>query len=187
MIIHQRFPSVPASVIQVRIQQGQVLVTDNVQVIRNDREYQSLQKSLLSKKLRSVSREISKYFTSNRVAIQIISHICRKILLKCQIKAFRFSFKKYYTITLAVTQAILSPQPQQRGVLQLRVLLLRQKLARSLSVYLGKYTLLCIFNCSVLQFNKKKLKCSCFTKPHFTFSIMGTLSFVNCHHSKSKL
>lgn len=56
MIIHQRFPSVPASVIQVIIQQGQVLVTDNVQVIRNDREYQSLQKSLLSKKLRSVSK-----------------------------------------------------------------------------------------------------------------------------------
>lgn len=56
MIIHQRFPSVPASVIQVIIQQGQVLVTDNVQVIRNDREYQSLQKSLLSKKLKCVSK-----------------------------------------------------------------------------------------------------------------------------------
>lgn len=31
-------------------------MTDNVQVIRNDREYQSLQKSLLSKKLKSVSK-----------------------------------------------------------------------------------------------------------------------------------
>lgn len=31
-------------------------MTDNVQVIRNDREYQSLQKSLLSKNLKSVSK-----------------------------------------------------------------------------------------------------------------------------------
>lgn len=44
-----------------------------------------------------------------------------------------------------------------------------------------------ILNCSVLRFNKKKLKCSCSTKPHFTFSILSWehLSFVNCHHSKS--
>lgn len=47
--------------------------------------------------------------------------------------------------------------------------------------------LLHILNCSVLWFSQKKLKCSCSTKPHFTFSILSWehWSFVNCHHSKS--
>lgn len=54
-------------------------------IIRNDIQYQSLQKSL-SKKMLCVQK-ISKYFTlSTEAAIQITSHICCIFFKKCQSK-----------------------------------------------------------------------------------------------------
>lgn len=61
----------------------QGLVT--MSIIRNDRYYQSLQKSL-SKKMLCVQK-VSKYFTlSTEAVIQITSHICCIFFKKCQSK-----------------------------------------------------------------------------------------------------
>lgn len=87
-------------------------MTDNVQVIRNDREYQSLQKSLLSKKLRSVSKRYLN--TSHQIYSghpDHISHLLQKFV-EVPNQSFSSCLKiknKNYTITLAVMQAILNP------------------------------------------------------------------------------
>lgn len=85
-----------------------------MQVIRNDREYQSLQKSLLSKKLKSVSKRylntshqiysghpdyssgfVAKFYPSAKSMLLFVFHLKKK--------------NKIITVTLAVMQALLNP------------------------------------------------------------------------------
>lgn len=91
-------------------------MTDNVQVIRNDREYQSLQKSLLSKKLKSVSKRYLN--TSHQIYSghpDYSSGFVAKFCPSAKSKPFFFFFhlspkkKLNYTVTLAVMQALLTP------------------------------------------------------------------------------
>lgn len=174
MNIH-KISSVPASVIQVKIQQDQILATNNVQVIRKDRvpilTVIAIQEMCSGESAFTLHIEITGGHSDYTFFLQKN--------LKCQSKP-NFGFTQLYQQLHKTINASLC-HSKTGLILKSAVTKRVPKPTATLGRVQAQFIMHC--RCSVLQSNIKKLKCSYSFKPHFASSIFllcKKFKYTNC-------